>query len=61
MRIDRTEMGMDEKHEAEAISLLRKILSDLEAGKIVRVALDLQTLIQDLETGQKETTRAEPK
>jgi hypothetical protein len=50
-----------EKHETEAISLLRKILIDLEAGKIVRVALDLQALIQDLETLQKERNRAESK
>jgi len=62
MSIEKIEIvQMGEKNEVEAISLLRKILSDLEAGKIVRVALDLQALIQDLETVQKERTRAESK
>jgi hypothetical protein len=43
---------MDGKVEmAEVISVLRKLLIDLEAGKVVRVALDLQTLIQKLEDG----------
>jgi hypothetical protein len=41
------------KEEIEVISLLRKILVDLEAGKIVRAALDLQALIQELETRPK--------
>ena len=54
MRIEKNETGeVGEKHENEAISLLRKILNDLEAGKIVRVALDIQALIQDLEIRQK--------
>ena len=36
-------------NEIDITSLLRKLLIDLEAGKVVRVALDLQTLIQNLE------------
>lgn len=38
-----------ENRDDEIINTLRKILSDLETGKTIRVALDLQALIQDLE------------
>ena len=43
----RSEMG--ERRKVEIASFLRRLLNDLEAGKVVRVALDLQALIQELE------------
>ena len=42
-------LGLDEKEREGLASFLRRLLNDLEAGKNVRVALDLKALINELE------------
>ena len=46
---------INEGEETEVVSYLRKMLLDLESGRIVRVALDLQALIQQLEEGRRDS------
>jgi len=46
----RTELEMENLSDTrEMVIVLRRILEDLESGKVVRAALDLQNLVHNLE------------
>jgi hypothetical protein len=50
-----------EKDREGLLSFLHRLLNDLEAGHVVRVALNIQTLIHELERqGQEAKSRTQP-
>jgi hypothetical protein len=51
---------MNERQRDELVSFLRRLLNDLEAGKVVRVALDLQALVRELEEEARASTAQSP-
>jgi hypothetical protein len=53
-------MRMNERQRDELVSFLRRLLNDLEAGKVVRVALDLQALVRELEEEARASTAQSP-